>query len=187
VFCRGCGAAAECLEGTRRSLVPPRRPPTSKKDIPFGVAGISLGLGCSSWMGAGDFMSVSSVSTEALVGKVQALSIGSAGVVFASCLIGTATGAGRGTLEAFSVKSGPRLMPRSPTKSASLPQALAVMARRGAVVDLSRLLCPPVLPKRKRCFFAPRSRTNEPRTSAFETAAAARISAEARRERNCWS
>lgn len=45
---------------------------------------------------------------------------------------------------------------------------------------------PEVEPKRKRCFLTPRSRTKEPRTRALETAAAARISREARRDRNCW-
>lgn len=155
--------------------------------MPLGVAGTSLGLGCISCTGGGGLMSVSSVSTEALVGNVQALSIGSVRFEFAGFLKGPAMGAGRGRLEGFSDSSGPRVIPRSPTRSASLPQALAVIARRGPVVERSRLLCPPVLPNRNRCFFVPLSRTNEPRTSALETEAAARISRDASRERNCWS
>ena len=98
---------------------------------------------------------------------------------------GAATGAGLGILVGFSVSSGSSLMPRSPTRSASLPQFLAVITRCGATVERSKLLCPPVLPNRKRCFLAPRSRTKEPNTSALETAAAASISREARSERNC--
>ena len=129
-------------------------------------------------------MSVSSVSIDARVGKIQLLSTRSDVFTFDAEFNGMATGAGLGTLDDFSVSSGSSLMPRSPTRSASLPQFLAVRARRGAVVERSKLLCPPVLPNRKRCFLAPRSRTNEPRTSALETAAAPRISREARSERN---
>ena len=120
-------------------------------------------------------MSVSSASRDRRVGKVQAF-VGECNDV--------ATGAGLGTLDGFSVNSGSSLMPKSPTRSASLPQVLAVIARRGAVAERSKVLCPPVLLKRKRFFLEPRSRTNEPKTSALETAAAARISREARSERN---
>ena len=130
-------------------------------------------------------MSVPSVSTDSLLEKAQFLSIGSADTPLVADPFGRAIGAGRGTPDCFSTNSGSSLMPISPTRSASLPQFLVVSARRGAVVDRSKLLCPPVLPNRKRCFFVPRSRTKEPRTSAFATAAAARISSEARRERNC--
>ena len=132
-------------------------------------------------------MSVSSVSADARIGKVQLLSTRSEVFIFAEECNDMATGAGRGIFGGFSVSSGSSLMPRSPTRSASLPQFLAVIARREAVAERSKLLCPPVLPKRKRCFLAPRSRTNEPRTRALETAAAARISREARSERNRWS
>ena len=78
-------------------------------------------------------------------------------------------------------------MPRPPTRSASEPQSMFVMVFFGVVGPRSILFVPALLPKRKRCFFAPRSRTKEPSTMALETAAAARISREARSERNCWS
>ena len=130
-------------------------------------------------------MSLTSLSPDARFGKVQLFSTTSDVFISDVEWNGTAIGAGLGILVGFSVNSGSSLMPRSPTRSASLPQVLAVIARRGAVVERSRLLCPPVLSNRKRCFFAPRSRTKEPKTSALETAAAASISREAKSERNC--
>ena len=156
--------------------------------MPRGVVGNSeVGLGCRSRIGTEDLRSVPSVSTDALLGKAQFLSTASPDTPLAVDPFGKAIGAGRGTPACFSTNSGSSLMPISPTRSASLPQFLVVSARRGTVVDRSKLLCPPVLPNRKRCFFVPRSRTKEPRTSALATAAAARISSEARRERNRWS
>ena len=187
MFCDGWGTPTECLLGVSPAS---RRPPTSKKDMPRGVVGSSVvGLGSGRPATTSeDLISVLSVSTEVLSGNVHVLSSASLGAtVFVVEPLLKATGAGRGTFDWRSVNSGPSRMPRSPTRSASLPQFLAVNARRGAVVDLSKLLCAPVLPNRNRCFFVPRSRTKEPRTRALATAAAARISKEARRERNCWS
>jgi len=162
----------------------PRRPPTSKNEGERGARGKWCGEGSGLVRGLGDFGSVSADSAEERMGKFHSLT--GAGVRFLAWEErGRAMGAGRGRLGS-SDGSGVQRMPRSLTRSASLPQLRAVMVLRG-VVPRSRLLFPPVLPKRKRCFFAPRSRTKEPRTRALETAAAARISREARRERNCWS
>lgn len=184
MFRVGCG---NVFDGLREGeSFEPRRPPTSKKDIPRGVVGRSVvGLGWKSRTASGDLRSVFSVSTEALLGNSHARSIMSGATAFVVDPFARATGAGRGKSDGFSVSSGPNRMPKSPTRSASLPQFLAVKALRGTVVERSKLLCPPVLPNRKRCFFAPRSRTKEPKTRALATAAAARISSEARRDRNC--
>ena len=54
-----------------------------------------------------------------------------------------------------------------------------VASEPGFVADCSLYL--------NRFFFSPRSLMNDPKTTAFETAAAARISSEARSDRNCWS
>lgn len=186
MFRLGCVTAFDELCGGESFT--PRSPPTSKKDMLGGVVGRSVvGLGWKSAITFGAFKSDSAVSTEALFGNTQFWSTISGATAFVVDPFDKATGAGREISDGVSVSSGPSRMPISPTRSASLPQFLAVIARRGAVVERSKLLCPPVLPNRKRCFFTPRSRTKEPRTRALATAAAASISREARRERNCWS
>ena len=185
------------LEGTdtemelrrRGAASSPSKPPTSKKDMRRGVrTDVSRGLGGSSSREACRFFrSVSSVSTEARRGLFSNVQLAWAGVIEADGEPRESTvGAGRATLGLSLENSGPSRMPRSPTKSSSLPQLMAALVRLAAVVGRSRALAPPVLPNLNRCFFTPRSRMNEPRTTALETAVAARISIDASSERYCW-
>lgn len=167
----------------------PSKPPTSKKLILRGVnTEVSLGLGGSLEEMAVILRSSSSLSASppCRPGKVQlfcAVSISLFGLTN-----GNTAGAGRATLlpPSTSLNSGPKRMPKSPTKSESLPQLNACLGRTLATEGRSSDELPEVEPNLNRCFLTPRSRTKEPRTRAFETAAAARISREARRERNCW-
>ena len=163
-----------------------RRPPISKKDI---------------WRGVGIGRLIRLISSSVLwelgfISLVAAHSVGSgnfqvsvaAFVVRALIWVDdlVAADAGPETPSSWAWSSGSSLMPISETRSASLPQFLAVSAPRRLTAPRSKL-DPPTLPNLKRCFFAPRSRTKDPSTRAFETAAAASISRDATRERNCWS
>lgn len=163
-----------------------RRPPISKKDIWRGVGmGLLARLISSSMLG--ELVSISSVAAHFDGSGNFQLSVAALVVrplVWVDEFV--VTGAGRGTLSSWAWSSGSSLMPISETRSASLPQFLAVSAPRRLTAPRSKL-DPPVLPNLKRCFFAPRSRTKDPSTRAFETAAAASISRDATRERNCWS
>ena len=127
--------------------------------------------------------SVSSESIERLPGNVQ---LGCAGVTAAEGETnGRTAGAGLAIVDLSLANSGPSLIPRSPTRSLSLPQLKAARGLVLAVLGRSSTLLPLVLPNLNFCFFTPRSRTKEPRTRALETAAAARISREANNDRNC--
>ena len=127
--------------------------------------------------------SVSSESIDRLPGNVQ---LDWAGVTAAEGETrGRTAGAGRAMADLSLANSGPNLIPRSPTKSLSLPQLKAALGLVLAVLGRSSTLLPLVLPNLNFCFFTPRSRTKEPRTRALETAAAARTSKEANKERNC--
>jgi len=172
------------IELARGGTSSPSNPPTSKKDIRRGVRiDTSRGLGGLSPLIAETLRSNKSDSTESLPGNPQ---LGCAGVIAsAGEAKGKTAGAGRGTLGLSWANSGPSLYPISLTRSLSLPQLKAALGLALATLGRSKLL-PLVLLNRNRCFFAPRSRTNEPRTSALETPAAARISNDASRERNCW-
>ena len=78
-------------------------------------------------------------------------------------------------------------MPRSRTRSSSLPQYCAVTVARRVCVGDSTL--PPSTSEPARLNFAfltPRSRMKLPMTMALVTPAAAKTSKEAKRERNCW-
>ena len=113
-----------------------------------------------------------------------------AGVSRLACsAVGRAIGARRGVMSECpgSVSAGEQRMPRLLTKSVSDPHSMFVRVLLGVAVvgGRSKLLAATLLPKRKRRFFSPRSRTKEPSTIALETAAAARISREASSERNC--
>ena len=112
-----------------------------------------------------------------------------AGVMRLACsAVGRAIGAGRAAASDArrSVSDGEHRIPRPLTKSVSEPHSILVRVFLGVIGGRSRLLAPALLPNRKRRFFSPRSRMKEPRTMALETAAAARISREATRDRNCW-
>ena len=163
----------------------PRSPPTSKKDMRRGVSTevLSCGDGGPSRSISRVLMSVSIVSCDSRPGKVQ---LGCAGVTAVDWEArGRTAGAGRGIVDLSAENSGPSRRPRSLTRSVSLPQLSPARGRVFAVVGRSSTLPPLVLPNLNFCFLTPRSRTKEPRTKALETAAAARISRDAMRERNC--
>jgi len=165
----------------------PSKPPTSKKLMRRGVkTEISLGLGGSFEEMAVILRSSSSLSPSppSRPGNAQ-LFCGVSTSLF-GLTSGSAAGAGLASFLSISLNAGPRRIPKSPTKSESLPQLSTALGRVLTTEGRSSDELPEVEPNLKRCFLTPRSRTKEPRTRALATAAAARISREARRERNCW-
>lgn len=71
----------------------------------------------------------------------------------------------------------------SATRSSSLPQCrFAMVGRRVDVLSMESVM----LPNLNFAFFSPLSRKKDPSTTAFDTAAAAKISELAHTVRYCW-
>lgn len=155
-----------------------RRPPTSKKETLRGVPSVVVRE--IPWSGASKESSLRSASLLLRFGNSQVLMCSGSFANGAGVYLGAPSRARPESPRSWRSVCSPRLR----TKSSSLPQCRMVGLRREGATEPS-IDSPVIEPYLNLAFFTPRSRTKEPRTSAFAAAVAKSNSTDASKDRVC--